>query len=240
MSMPMTPPVPELSDVWIEQRRRHIEHELILLDPRRPARPAWPGVPRLALAAVAVVVLAALAFLLRGVLGSEPRAFAGWTAVPTRAIPGQVARVEARCPHSSPMVLTDTRGPFSLLLFAGPERVELCIGGPSMPRNSAVVPASNQTQVRSVGAAAITVATAGAVLVYDPVTKAAYRIIDGQSGADVTGVTLVLDDGSRVQATTANGWYAAWWPGTHGVIRAQVRTATGVHGQRLRVKTLAP
>ena len=35
----------------------------------------------------------------------------------------------------------------------------------------------------------------------------------GRVGTDVTGVTLVLGDGTSVQATVTNGWYAAWWPG---------------------------
>jgi hypothetical protein len=41
----------------------------------------------------------------------------------------------------------------------------------------------------------------------------AFRQLAGRVGPDVTGVTLVLADGSTVEATVANGWFAAWWPG---------------------------
>jgi hypothetical protein len=35
----------------------------------------------------------------------------------------------------------------------------------------------------------------------------------GRVGAGVTGVTLVLRDGTKVEATVVNGYYMAWWPG---------------------------
>jgi hypothetical protein len=51
----------------------------------------------------------------------------------------------------------------------------------------------------------------------------------------VTGVTLVLDDGSTVHATVANGWFAAWWPASQ---RTQSRGGQSL-GQAL-ARMLAP
>ena len=47
---------------------------------------------------------------------------------------------------------------------------------------------------------------------------------EGRTASDVTGTTLLLDDGTRVRASTANGWFVAWWPGVHDVKSADVTT----------------
>jgi hypothetical protein len=38
--------------------------------------------------------------------------------------------------------------------------------------------------------------------------------VSGSVGRGVTGVTFVLQDGTKVKATVGHGWYLAWWPGT--------------------------
>ena len=53
----------------------------------------------------------------------------------------------------------------------------------------------------------------------------AYMI--GEVGTGVTAATLVLEDGTKVQTTIANGWFAAWWPGEKWVSSAEVTTANG-------------
>ena len=55
-----------------------------------------------------------------------------------------------------------------------------------------------------------------------------YSLAEGRTGSDVTGVTLTLDDGSGVQATVGNGWFIAWWPGSHDIKSAQLTTPSGV------------
>jgi hypothetical protein len=52
-------------------------------------------------------------------------------------------------------------------------------------------------------------------------------LVDGPTGAGVTAVTIERSDGSSVQATVANGWYLAWWPGTVTATNAEVTTASG-------------
>ncbi|HEX4033222.1 MAG TPA: hypothetical protein VHX66_02150 [Solirubrobacteraceae bacterium] len=39
-----------------------------------------------------------------------------------------------------------------------------------------------------------------------------FREMTGQVGPDVTAVTVALQGGNSVEATVANGWFAAWWP----------------------------
>ena len=38
-------------------------------------------------------------------------------------------------------------------------------------------------------------------------------------------MTLILDDGTNVQATVANGWFVAWWPGAQDVKSADAHDA---------------
>jgi hypothetical protein len=56
-------------------------------------------------------------------------------------------------------------------------------------------------------------------------------------GANVTGVTLTLDDGTTITTTVNNGWLAGWWPGSDPVQSAEVTTASGTSTQRLTVPT---
>jgi hypothetical protein len=63
----------------------------------------------------------------------------------------------------------------------------------------------------------------------------AASMLDGEAGADVSAVMLTLDDGSTIQTTVANGWFAAWWPGSQGVQSAEITTASGTTTQPLNL-----
>ncbi len=65
----------------------------------------------------------------------------------------------------------------------------------------------------------------------------AFTVVDGQIDPGVTGVTLVLSDGDHVQATTGNGWFVAWWPGSTGADSAQITSASGTSTQTLTLGT---
>jgi hypothetical protein len=67
-----------------------------------------------------------------------------------------------------------------------------------------------------------------------------YTLIDGQAGSSVIGATLLLDNGQQIEATTANGWFEAWWPGTPTAVSAQVTTATGTLTEQLPAWTAPP
>ncbi len=45
------------------------------------------------------------------------------------------------------------------------------------------------------------------------------------------GVTIRLNNGTRVTASRARGWFLAWWPGSHGIRATEVRTAAGTTDQ---------
>lgn len=54
-----------------------------------------------------------------------------------------------------------------------------------------------------------------------------YTLVDGQLASGVTAVNLVRTDGSRVRATSGNGWFVAWWPTASGVSSAEVHSTSG-------------
>jgi hypothetical protein len=51
--------------------------------------------------------------------------------------------------------------------------------------------------------------------------------ITGRVGPGVAAVDVVFSSGSRVRATTANGWFVAWWPSGDGHVTVQGLDANG-------------
>jgi hypothetical protein len=196
-------------------------------------------------AGVLVTAAAATAAVLLIDLGPQaPTAFAGWTSSPTHASTAQVADAKDACgsrlgdfstrsakamkaahikdlPTISEMtpVLTDTRGPFTFVIYSGPNGANgTCISGPNFT--------SLSTRSGTVGGP-----PAGKIVAsFEAHTQHAgdaYSFVEGHAGAGVTAATLILSDGSKVQTTLQNGWMVAWWPGSAAVTSARVTTASG-------------
>ncbi|HEY1716359.1 MAG TPA: hypothetical protein VGG07_25905 [Solirubrobacteraceae bacterium] len=128
-------------------------------------------------------------------------------------------------------VLTDTRGPFTFVVFDSAQAHASCISGPGFTSTS--LQSSTQARV-SVSAGRI----APAFLVHTARAGDAYTFVEGHAGAGVTAATLILSDGSRVQTTLQNGWLVAWWPGAAQLTSARVSTAAGTTTQALGSKAL--
>ena len=151
--------------------------------------------------------------------GAAP-AFAGWRPAPTPPAPGQLAQAARACGQGLGVpVLTDSRGPYTASIYADSTTSDLCLSGSGVSISSStdtVAPATVAAgQIQSGGGG--TRDSAGNALTF----------VDGRTGAGVTEVTIERSDGSSVQATAANGWYLAWWPGTVTATDAEVTTASG-------------
>ncbi len=151
--------------------------------------------------------------------GASP-AFAGWQATPTSPAPGQLAQAARACGQDlgSP-VLTDSRGPYTASIYADSTTSDVCLSG-------------NGVSMSSSSTSAVPVSTAAGQIELDgggtrDSAGNALTLVDGRTGAGVTAVSIKRDDGSSVQATVANGWYLAWWPGTVAATNAEVTTASG-------------
>ncbi len=155
-------------------------------------------------------------------------AFAGWSPTPTTPSPAQLAQASAQCAAHAPvsglpLQLTDTRGPFTFSVYADSTSSATCISGPSFT----AVSGSESSAPITVPAGTVQLSTAHQT----NRDGQAYSFAEGHTGSGVSAVALVLDDGTTVQATLQNGWFVAWWPGSHDVQAAEVATPTGVKSQ---------
>jgi hypothetical protein len=220
---------------------------------RRGFSRAIPGAPRVSMrwvTAGAAAVAVAVASLVLGTGGGPPNAFAGWTALPSTLSRGQLQAAESACGNSAralasrPATVADGRGPFSMLVYGQNRAATVCMTG--LPGGTAIVipvggvPASvnpdaiapeagvtHQTLRQRAGSASSTSAR----------SARDFGVLTGQVGANVRAVTLVLDNGNRIETTVAHGWFAAWWPGTHAVQSAAISTTSGTATQPLNTPT---
>jgi hypothetical protein len=58
----------------------------------------------------------------------------------------------------------------------------------------------------------------------------------GRAGSGVTGIDVVLDNGTKLQTMSGGGWWTAWWPGPEGgevdTFSIVVHTAAGIRTYR--------
>ena len=227
-------PVPDLSDEWIASHQMAL---VAVLSQRRRRSLRW-----VALAGATGAAAAVSSLVLVG--GGEQSAFAGWSSSPTPPTSGQVTSAAAECqadlaqlPPSSnkgteaaPLVpkLSDVRGPYTVTVLGNRTGSGvLCITTPD--GNSALRWLMQSGEPVSTGAIAVDQDSVSAR------ESQAYTLVEGRAGDGVTGVTLVLGNGRTVTATSGNGVFVAWWPGSESITSAIVSTATGVTTQTLNL-----
>jgi hypothetical protein len=208
---------------------------LTRLDYRPRTRVLKPPVAIGALAGAAGTAGAVVALVSLGT--GAANAFAGWTSTPTPPSPTQLAAAGADCQKQSPiaglpLVLTDTRGPFTFEIYANDRESAECISGPSF------------TSVSGSMSSAPLKIPAGKVLLASShrTTRVgqAYSFAEGHTGSGVTAVKLILDDGAPLEATVQNDWFVAWWPSAHEVKTAEVTTPAGVTTQNFDLRHESP
>ena len=253
-----TPPVPELSSDRIAARRNHLVRE-ITTPHHQPIsrRLAVRGVGALASVGAATAV-ALVAF---GGTGAA-NAFAGWSATPTTPASGETAAALTQCtsrlasrgqsgiPAASwQSVVTDTRGPFTAMILDSDSVTATCLSGPSFTTTQAsnaqgggmvLNPGSAPPAASVIGLAGPGPISHATDSQLTPSGGQPLTFLQGQVAADVTGITVVLSDGSNVQATVADGNFVAWWPGTATATSAQLASASGTTTQQFAVRPQSP
>jgi hypothetical protein len=219
-----------MSDQLEQSLRDAFSHRAAQLDPDSIARlraidyhPRRRRIGKLpAIGALGAAGTAAAVAALVTVGSSAAPAFAGWKAAPTNPAPGQLAQAAQACGEDlgSP-ILSDSRGPYTASIYANTTTSDVCLSGNGVSMSSSSTsqaPASVAAgQIQSSGGG--TRDSAGNAL----------TLVDGRIGAGVTAVTIDRSDGSSVQATVANGWYLAWWPGDVAAANAEVTTSSGTN-----------
>lgn len=154
-------------------------------------------------------------------------------------------------------LLIDTRGPFTAMILRTAGATATCLSGPSFTTTQANATQGGASQhVLSGGSAAAGAPPAVSIMGLGgsssgPIEQAAqsrltagggepYTLVEGQVASDVRGVTLVLSDATRVQATVAHGSFVAWWPGRADATSAHVKDASGSATQALTFAQVAP
>lgn len=173
------------------------------------------GLSGVAAAAGAVILIGSTA---------EP-AFAGWTAHPTAPRLGQLAAAQLGCgTGAGSPVLSDTRGPYTASIYADGST---CLEGNAI--GNGITTASSRAGGAPPSVPAGKIQLNG--LAESDSSGQTLTMVDGRIGAGVTGVTITRSDGTAVQATVANGWYLAWWPGTQRAVTARVATTSATATQ---------
>lgn len=172
---------------------------------RRPRR-----VRLLAGAALAGAGIATLPALLLG--GGD--AFGSWTPTPEPLSASAASAAEARCRASigvpdptARIALAERRGEWTYVLLAGPRGEAICLmhdDGDSIFGSSTPDPPPPPTLARD-GLDESTSATSAT-------DEGMYSYTEGFVGRDVTGVTVHVSTGLDIQASIADGRFAAWWP----------------------------
>lgn len=203
----------EQLDPGIITRLRAVDYR-----PRRHRVGKWPAVGGIGTAGVAAGLIAVFS------LGSgAATAFAGWTPHPASTLPAGVDAETFACnSHLGTPVLTDVRGPYVAQIFADNA---VCLYTTSKTVTSASYYTRGESLPSSTEAAPSEVSFIEAGSEYSATNQLVLGY--GHVGAGVTSVSLQLTDGTTVQATVADGWYLAWWPGTATEKSAQINTASG-------------
>lgn len=129
------------------------------------------------------------------------------------------------------MVLADTRGPYTEILFTAADgRAELsCFS--SRNHQSGSLGGSFASHARApVAIGHVALVSSGSTRTPPDEGSRQFSQLVGHTGPGVTGVTVRLGGGVRVTATCAGGWFLAWWPGKHGLRAVEAQTSAGTQG----------
>jgi hypothetical protein len=216
---------PPFEEVW-STAQTPVERRLGFLRPHRGGR-VRRAPRRFALATASAVAagIAATVVLVLGTSGRGPTsAFAAWTAAPTKPAPGEISAAQTRCHQPESAALADTRGPFELLLFKTRTRQLVQCHAWPRGRTGYSDPGPQGKPAAPDAITTITCLSGGFRVRSHP--QEVYLEMYGLTGKNVNQVTLKLEGGATVRATTSHGLWAAWWPGSHRDVSIQVKTAT--------------
>ncbi|MGA3148063.1 MAG: hypothetical protein ABSF33_11365 [Acidimicrobiales bacterium] len=219
--------------------------------------------PRLTVGSLAGVAAATGVIASVVIMGGSQPAFAGWSPSPTptstrlTSAAGSACQARLAATPALPgaamdgtwsVAASDVRGPFTLVIYQSGGTDATCLIGPSITivsrssEDGGSVSASGSESGTSPGKATSSITVGGtgtgdikhfSVAHLDSTSQGPYTVVDGQVDPVVTAVTLLRTGGNPVQASTVNGWFVAWWPGSQDTTSAEITTAVGAATQKL-------
>ncbi len=244
-------PAPPLRDLPSGRHEFHKEQLMSLIDAESQAAPVSVAAkrrplllrPRFAFPALAAAAVAAVAaVMVPAIVSTSPvdRAVASWTPKADEVTGAQVLLQANTCAkhwggqsaRAADVLVAEQRGEVtSLIMRFGGELRECTVTGEdeawgwqSLAGASTPLPAPAPGTV-------ITETWDTKGVESNSISK-----VIGRVGSGVTGVDVVLNNGTTIKAMSGGGWWTAWWPGTEGgesAFTIAVHTATGT-------KTYAP
>jgi hypothetical protein len=173
-----------------------------------------PGITRTAFGATVAAASAGLVSAAMILSGSASTAFADWRAVPTRGDAPLAAL--SRC--GGHPTLTDTRGPYTAMLYGTSGGARTCVQGGGVSYVASVGGQSGPPDHVASGQIEMDVLRA---------TDRAghgFTVLDGRVGPGVAAVAVTRTAGMPVRATMSHGWYLVWWPARVHVRSTQITT----------------
>ncbi|HEY7133391.1 MAG TPA: hypothetical protein VH440_14145, partial [Candidatus Limnocylindrales bacterium] len=158
-----------------------------------------------------------------------------WSEIPYDVAPDVLRSAEGACreqspddiPAGSPLALVDGRGGARLILvFAPPGAGVSCDAKINADRSwTAVVHPGIDAPVPAAGHASVELLASSSDIRPIGIPKERTTLF-GRSGPGVVSVDVLVGE-SVVRATTADGWFVAWWPTDEAAIAIQARDAAG-------------
>lgn len=139
-------------------------------------------------------------------------------------------------------VASDVRGPYTIVVYDGPVGQATCLTSKTFTSVSeASRSGASQQTTSTAGGSGVRTGSAGVLgsgalgsglaplteMHSDVSGQGSYTLVDGQVPQTVTTVTLARTSGAAVQATTNDGWFVAWWPGTASATSATLTSPAG-------------
>ena len=199
--------------------------EAIVGPARAPSR-IWLRVA--AAVAVPLVVVLAIGVLLGRQLATPTSVFGSWQSVPSLADPKLAAAARSVCLHEgdvgASLLIQDQRGLAAELLFRNGNDMIMCVAffeadgeiGAAASSGTHLLPETTTFGLDSVGRApGFTSSNPGMTWLF------------GHQPESAGGVVLVLEDGTKVTASSSGGWFIAWWPSDLTVASMNAHDAHG-------------
>ncbi len=201
-----------------------------IVAPTRPQSRSWLRLG--ATGAGALIVVLAIGVLLGRQLATPTSVFGSWQPVPSIADPKLAAAARSFCladgDGSATLLIQDQRGLAAALLYRNGNNMILCLAyfaadgqiETSTSSSTYLLPETTTFGLDSVGRAPSSTTNPGATWLF------------GHQPADTGSVVLVLEDGTRVTASSGFGWFVAWWPSEQTIASM---SALDAHGNSVTV-----
>ena len=199
--------------------------EAILAPARSPSR-RWLRLG--AAVAIPLVVVLAFGVLLGRQLATPTSVFGSWQSVPSIADPKLATAARGACltegDGGASLVIQDQRGLAAALLFRAGGDMVMCVA--FFDVNGEIQTASSSGTHLSPESTAFGLDSVGRAPGFSP-TDPGLTWLFGHHPAETRDVVLVLEDGTKVSASSSGGWFLAWWPSDQTVASMSVLDAQG-------------